>query len=138
MIFGFPFFGDAIPLTSVPVCGPQRAWPSIQGGKHAAVGFTKATALDYAKHDITVNAICPSVYKTAIFDEISDEQMSVYNGMVPRGRVGDPIEVAWLALFLASDMARNINGTAIPIDSGFLAGDQNTATEWILKDTREQ
>ena len=107
------------------------------GGKHATVGLTKVAALDYAKHDITVNAICPGVFKTAIFDNISDEQMAVYNEMVPRGRIGDPIEVAWLALFLASDMARNINGTAIPIDSGFIAGDMNPASEWVFKDTRE-
>jgi len=107
------------------------------GGKHAVVGFTKATALDYAKHDITINAICPGVHKTAIFDDKTPEQMAVFNSMVPRGRIGEAIEVAWLALFLASDMARNINGTAIPIDSGFLAGDQNPASKWIHEDTRE-
>lgn len=105
-------------------------------GKHACVGLTKTAALDYAKHDITVNAICPGVVITPIFENVSREQMEYYNTLCPRGRMADAIEVAHLALFLASDMARNINGTAIPIDSGLWAGNMNPATKWYFEDTR--
>ncbi|MCL2529279.1 MAG: SDR family oxidoreductase [Coriobacteriia bacterium] len=105
--------------------------------KHAAMGLTKVAALDYARHDITVNAICPGVIDTEIFAGVPAETMAVYNAMMPLGRIGKAEEVAWLALFLASDMARFITGAAITIDAGLWAGDQNPALVWETPDTRE-
>jgi len=57
--------------------------------------------------------------------------------MLPLGRIGKAEEVAWLALFLASDMARFITGAAITIDAGLWAGDQNPALVWETPDPRE-
>jgi NAD(P)-dependent dehydrogenase (short-subunit alcohol dehydrogenase family) len=104
--------------------------------KHAALGLTKVAALDYARHDITVNAICPGVVDTEIFAGVPAETMAVYGQMMPVGRVGKAEEVAYLAAFLASDMARFINGAAISIDSGLIAGDSNPALIWNDPDTR--
>lgn len=106
-------------------------------GKHAVVGLTKNAALDYVKHDITVNAICPGTVKTSIFNGVSAEQLAIFESYTPAGRFAEPIEIAYLALFLASDMARYITGAAIPVDGGFIAGGQNPASEWIFKDTRQ-
>jgi len=105
--------------------------------KHGAMGLTKVSALDYARHDITVNAICPGVIDTEIFADVPAEVMDVYNAMMPLGRIGTAQEVAWLALFLASDMSRFITGAAITIDAGLWAGDQNPALVWETPDTRD-
>jgi NAD(P)-dependent dehydrogenase (short-subunit alcohol dehydrogenase family) len=104
--------------------------------KHAALGLTKVAALDYARHDITVNAICPGVVDTDIFAGVPAEQLKVYGEMMPIGRVGTAEEIAWLAMFLASDKARFINGAAFQIDAGLWAGDQNPALAWKTPDTR--
>lgn len=106
--------------------------------KHAIVGMTKTAALDYAKHDITVNCICPGAFKTGIHDGISEEQLKLLDAANPNGRAGRPDEVAYLALFLATDMARMINGSPILIDAGEWAGhvDVSGASVWSEPDPR--
>ena len=91
--------------------------------KHAVNAITKSAALEYPRHGITVNAINPGVFATSIFDGVPEEQMAIYREMCPNGRFGRPEEIAWLALFLSSDMARQINGSCISIDAGKMAGD---------------
>jgi NAD(P)-dependent dehydrogenase (short-subunit alcohol dehydrogenase family) len=104
--------------------------------KHAAIGLTKVAALDYARHDITVNAICPGVVDTDIFAGVPPEQLAIYGQMMPLGRIGSSEEIAALALFLASDQARFITGATIPIDAGQQAGDANPALVWQNPDPR--
>lgn len=104
--------------------------------KHAVIGLTKSNALDYAKHDITVNAICPGVIDTEIFANAPDFVREVNKKSVPMGRFGRPEEMGYLALFLASDMARFITGAYISADGGFTAGDANDAS-WGTPDPRD-
>lgn len=99
--------------------------------KHGVVGFTKSAALDYAKYNITVNAICPGTFRTSIWGDTPEEVMQQYANMFsPNGLLGDSKEVGYLALFLASDLARYINGVAIPIDAGSGAG-KITVVKWM-------
>ena len=91
--------------------------------------MTRAAALDYAKYGITVNAICPGYTKTSIFGDAPEQAMDFFASDCPAGRMGDPRECAYLALFLASDMARYITGAAIPVDGALSAGHQNV-TSW--------
>ena len=105
--------------------------------KHAIVGLTKTAALDYAKHDITVNAICPGSVKTGIHDGQSEEQLAIVASNSPVGRMGKPEEIAYMALFLATDHARFITGSQIVIDGGLYAGDRSgDATVWSKPDPR--
>lgn len=98
--------------------------------KHGVVGLTKCAALDYAPHNITVNAICPGTFRTAIWGDAPEATIQQYAKMIsPNGKLGDPKEFAYLALFLASDLARYINGTAISIDAGSSAG-KITPSQW--------
>ncbi len=106
------------------------------GSKHAAVGLTKTCALDYAKHDITVNAICPGVIDTEIFANAPEEVREINKKAVPIGRFGRPEEMSYLALFLATDMARFITGSIITADGGYTAGDQNNMP-WTTPDPRD-
>jgi NAD(P)-dependent dehydrogenase (short-subunit alcohol dehydrogenase family) len=106
------------------------------GSKHAAVGLTKTCALDYAKHDITVNAICPGVIDTEIFANAPEEVREINKKAVPIGRFGRPEEIAYLALFLATDMARFMTGSIITADGGYTSGDQNNMP-WTTPDPRD-
>ncbi|MFS0724300.1 SDR family NAD(P)-dependent oxidoreductase [Paenibacillus sp. 1P07SE] len=98
--------------------------------KHGVVGLTKSAALDYAPHNITVNAICPGTFRTSIWGDTPEEVVSEYAKLFsPSGRLGDPREIGHLALFLASDLARYISGSAISIDAGSSAG-KITPVQW--------
>jgi 2-keto-3-deoxy-L-fuconate dehydrogenase len=95
--------------------------------KFAVVGLTKSMALDHAKDGIRVNCICPGRVETpfvaARLKEYPDPEQA-YQEMAssqPIGRMGRPDEVAGAALYLASDEAEFVTGTALSIDGGWSA-----------------
>lgn len=117
--------GFIINIASVAGIMPQRGQTLYTATKFGVIGMTKAAALDYAPHNITVNAICPGYTKTSIFGDAPEQAMAFFAQDCPAGRIGDPEECAYLALFLASDMARYITGAAIPVDGALSAGNKN-------------
>ncbi|MGX5804423.1 SDR family NAD(P)-dependent oxidoreductase [Bradyrhizobium sp. Arg314] len=96
--------------------------------KGAVVSLTQAMALDHAKEQISINAVCPGAVDTPML--VSAHRTLVTSAEVlqrnidssPQGRVATPQEIASLTLFLASEEARHITGVAVPIDGGFTAG----------------
>ena len=91
--------------------------------KGGLVLLSKSMARDHAREGLRVNAICPGDVDTPMLAGEAegsglslDEYMEEMNAAVPSGRVGDPEDVAALAVFLASDAAAHINGTAILVD----------------------
>lgn len=94
--------------------------------KAAVWGFTKAMAIEVAKSNITVNAICPGYILTPMVQQIAKESdpgnpTSVIDGIarsIPLGRLGSVEEVGDLAAFLASDEAKYITGTQVVLDGG--------------------
>jgi len=97
--------------------------------KAAVIGLTKAVAADFIKQGIRCNAICPGTIEspslgeriTAVSQETGRPPDAVRQDFVarqPMGRLGTPEEVAWLALFLASDEASYITGQAHLVDGG--------------------
>ncbi|WP_395739633.1 SDR family oxidoreductase [Prosthecobacter sp.] len=92
--------------------------------KHAVEGLTKATALEYAKQGIRVNAVAPAVIETDMFERFtggSEEAANYMRSLHPVGRGGRPEEIANPVLFLASDAASFITGASLNVDGGFLA-----------------
>ncbi len=120
--------GFLINIASIAGLVPQRGQSLYTATKFGVVGMTKATSLDYAKYGITVNAICPGYTKTNIFGDAPLEAMDFFANDCPAGRMGEPEECAYLALFLASDMARYITGATIPVDGALAAGSKNVIT----------
>lgn len=120
--------GFLINVASIAGISPQRGQALYTATKFGVVGMTKTAALDYAKYGITVNAICPGYTRTSIFGDAPEAAMSFFASDCPVGRIGDPRECAYLALFLASDMARYITGAAIPVDGALSAGHQNVSS----------
>ena len=96
--------------------------------KFAVVGLTKSMALDHAIDGVRVNCICPArvetPFVTARLKEYPDPE-AAYREMTatqPVGRMGTPQEIAAAALYLASDAATFITGSALIIDGGWSAG----------------
>jgi len=93
--------------------------------KGAIVQLTRAMAIDHARDGLRVNAVCPGDIDTPMLtNEADDKDIDLDEFLAqaaeesPNGRIGTPEEVAALILFLASDAATHITGTAIPIDGG--------------------
>ena len=96
--------------------------------KFAVVGFTKSLALDHAKQGIRANAICPGRVETPFvkkrISEYADPQKA-YDEMAATqavGRMATPEEIAAAAVYLSSDEAAFVTGTAFEIDGGFSTG----------------
>ncbi|MCE3200989.1 SDR family oxidoreductase [Paenibacillus sonchi] len=102
-----------------------RAGAAYTASKHAVVGFTKNTGYMYAKSGIRCNAIAPGGVETNIgssMTHINEFGMGrTQPGMAINPRMGQPVEVAQLALFLASEEAGFINGVVVTADGGWTA-----------------
>ena len=95
--------------------------------KSGVMGLTRAMALDYAAQGTRVNCICPGWIETAMVRRIADAQAEparahrYFVRQHPLGRLGRPEDIAYGALYLASDEASFVTGTALVIDGGYLA-----------------
>jgi len=113
------------------VASPFKA--AYVAAKHGIVGLTKVTALETAEEGITCNAICPGYVYTPLVEAqidgqakahgISREQVvrDVLLAQQPNKRFATVEELGALAVFLASDAAASITGTALPVDGGWTA-----------------
>jgi NAD(P)-dependent dehydrogenase (short-subunit alcohol dehydrogenase family) len=89
--------------------------------KAGVVALTKVAAVEYGKHAIRVNAICPGVIETPMYTAGVAENpgmVEYLSGLVPLGRIGQPEEIASTMLFLASSASSYITGTVIPVEGG--------------------
>lgn len=93
----------------------QTNYSASKGGQ---IAFTKALAREVAARNITVNAIAPGFVDTEILDAMTPETLEAALKMVPLGRKGQPEEIAFTAVFLASDGAAYITGQVIGVDGG--------------------
>lgn len=97
--------------------------------KHAVVGLTKTAAIEAGDSGVRVNAICPAPVHTRMMRAIEQgaapddpqQVQTTFEQAIPMGRYGEPIEIAQLVLFLASDRSEFITGAPLLIDGGFVA-----------------
>lgn len=83
---------------------------------------TRGAAVEYARSNIRVNAICPGMIDTAMVSGLSEEHAqdaARVLAVTPMGRVGQVDEIAATALFLAGADSSYITGTALPVDGGY-------------------
>lgn len=119
--------GVIINISSIGGLQGARAGAAYTASKHALIGLTKNTGYVYAKSGIRCNAIAPGAMETSIGATIDMSHLSplvterIMPGMALNPRTADPLEVAKLALFLASDDASFINGAVIVADGGWTA-----------------
>ncbi|MBF6330271.1 SDR family NAD(P)-dependent oxidoreductase [Nocardia transvalensis] len=116
--------GGGVILNNASVGGlagfPRQA--DYDAAKHGVVGLSKAGAVEYGRHGIRVNALCPGGTRTPMM-ETAIQTGSLAEALVSRillGRFGEPAEVAETAAWLCSDAAGYITGHAVPVDGGLI------------------
>ena len=119
-------------MNTASTLGLKGAWgyAAYTASKHAVVGLTKSTAVQYGPENIRANAICPSSVDTPMhwgemehfkknphfdFDKWLDDNHAI-------ARIADPPEISHLVLYLVSPMAKWVTGASLSIDGGFMAG----------------
>lgn len=122
-------FGGGSIVNVVSAAGESGAvaGAAYTAAKHGLLGLTRNTAWMYAKNDIRCNAILPGGVSTAIvsgmdakrWDPEGTRRVGTFHAAMPG--ILEPLDIARLALFLASDEARHVNGAAITADGGWLA-----------------
>jgi NAD(P)-dependent dehydrogenase (short-subunit alcohol dehydrogenase family) len=119
--------GSIINVASVLGINGARNRASYAPSKGAVVLLTKCMAIDHGHENIRVNAICPSFVETALTaavisqapdpQAVRRERIAVH----PLGRLGQPEDIAGLAVYLASNESSWVTGTVFPVDGGYLA-----------------
>ena len=104
----------------VGIGGGFNPYPPSKGG---VVQFTKTLAVDSAWKNIRVNCLCPGFIETNLTSGLTSdpEMLQKLESLHPMGRLGQPREVAYAALYLASDDARHVTGAALTVDGGYTA-----------------
>jgi NAD(P)-dependent dehydrogenase (short-subunit alcohol dehydrogenase family) len=108
---------SALSFVTMRGCAPYTAT------KHAVAGLTKSAAVEYAKKNIRINAVCPGVIETPMLMEFErlDERTAALQALHPAGRFGRADEVANAVLWLASDESSFTTGTMLSVDGGWVA-----------------
>ncbi|MFE2374907.1 SDR family NAD(P)-dependent oxidoreductase [Streptomyces sp. NPDC059398] len=94
--------------------------PAYVATKHGVVGLTKVAAVDYARRGIRVNSVCPGPTRTPGFERVAagTDLIAMQEAIIPLGRMATPEEAAAAAVWLCSDSASYVTGTAMSVDGG--------------------
>ncbi|MFT3966601.1 MAG: SDR family oxidoreductase [Sphingobium sp.] len=128
--------GGGVILNNASIAGvlAGQAMMTYRASKAGLIHFSKSAAIDLARYNIRVNCIVPGHIRTPMSSFSEDARSdsaarleaaidAIYLSNQPLKRRGQPEDVAEVALFLASDRARQVTGIAIPVEAGVTAGD---------------
>jgi NAD(P)-dependent dehydrogenase (short-subunit alcohol dehydrogenase family) len=118
--------GHGVIVNTASVAGlvGAHSMPAYAASKHGVIGLTRTAAVEYARKNIRINAICPSFVQTPLVDRAFAALPGLEQGVInanPSRRLAEPHEIAQAVLWLCSDAASFVNGTALTVDGGFTA-----------------
>jgi NAD(P)-dependent dehydrogenase (short-subunit alcohol dehydrogenase family) len=119
--------GAIVNIASILGLVAMKSRAAYTASKGGVIALTKAMALDHAHENIRVNCICPTIVETELVQSLFSSQpdpeaaRQSRRDMLPLGRIGQPEDVAQMALYLASDESSFVTGAALPLDGGLTA-----------------
>ena len=119
-------------LTALTAWSGVAAYTAAKGG---VVALTRQAAIEYAKDNVRINVICPGTIPTPLVTSVYEERggnvlggstpldqaLAEAGEMFPLGRLGSPEDIAYMAIYLASDESKWVTGTIFPVDGGYNA-----------------
>jgi 3-oxoacyl-[acyl-carrier protein] reductase len=111
------------PITGYP------GWSHYAASKAGQLGFVRTASIELAPHNITVNAVLPGNILTEGVEALGPEYIARMTSAIPQRRLGSVEDVAYAALFLASDEAAFITGQTIVVDGGQVLPESHMALE---------
>ncbi len=111
-------FGRIINISSVVGSTGNPGQTNYCASKAGVVGFSKALAHEVSTRGITVNCVAPGFIETAMTAELSEVVKTKILGAIPQGRMGNPMDIASAAAFLASNEASYITGQTLHVNGG--------------------
>ena len=111
-------YGKIINITSIVGHTGNLGQANYAASKAGIVAFSKSLAIEYAKKNININCVSPGFIKTDMTDKISEDFKKILIGKITSGDLGTGEDVSNCVAFLASDMAKYINGETIHVNGG--------------------
>ena len=111
-------YGKIINITSIVGHTGNLGQTNYAASKAGIIAFSKSLALEYAKKNININCVSPGFIKTEMTDIINDDFKKILISKIPSGDLGTGEDVSNCVAFLASDLAKYINGETIHVNGG--------------------
>ena len=111
--------GRIVNVASTEAISAGRNTGPYTVAKHALLGYTRTLAVDYGRHGVTANCVCPGATLTGMTERIPEADRAAFaRRYIPAGRYGRPEEVAFMIVALTDPAASFVNGAVVTVDGG--------------------
>ena len=112
--------GRIVNIASVAGLVGFHGQTNYAAAKAGVIGLTRVLSKEFARRQITANAVAPGVIQTPMLGEVKPEVMTEYLKQIPAGRLGKPEDISTAVLFLATEESGYITGQVLPVTGGWV------------------